>query len=150
MDYAFGFSVKGLIVFLLPMVPNLLYFLFPKNKSLGNVSEKHLVLDIIEHGSQAVFILLLVFLPNRQDSPVLSPYTLCFGSVLFLYFVLWIFYFSGSKMLLILFGLAILPVIYFILAEIWLHNYPAVIPTAVFGIAHTIITYIDARGHSRQ
>ena len=144
MDYSIGFSIKGLIVFLLPMIPNLFYFWLPKTGDRMKNVKKHMVLDMVEHGCQGIFILLLIFLVNGKDSPVQSPYTLLFGIILILYFELWFFYFTGRKKLPILLGLAILPVIYFILAEIWLYNFPAVIPTVVFGSAHVIITYLDA------
>jgi hypothetical protein len=144
LNYAFGFSAKGLIIFLLPMIPNLLYFLLPKkSNAFGNGYNKHIVLDIIEHGSQAVFVLMLVFLLNRQSSPVFSPYTLSFGIALIIYYILWGIYFSGNNKLFVLLGLAVIPVVYFILAEVWLHNLPAVIPTVIFGMVHSIITYID-------
>jgi hypothetical protein len=42
-----------------------------------------------------------------------------------------------------LMAMAVLPVIYFILGGIWLHNILAVIATALFGIVHIIITYMD-------
>ncbi len=143
MDYTFGISWKGILIFLLPMIPNIFYFLFPKVNVPGNAANKHLILDIAEHGSQAVFVFLLVFLLSKQDSAVLSFYTLGLAVILLTYFVLWIFFFLGTKKLMILLGLAILPVAYFILAEIWLHNIPAVIPTVIFGIIHTIITCLD-------
>lgn len=40
-------------------------------------------------------------------------------------------------------GMAVLPVVYFILAEIWLQNYLAIIPTVLFGIVHVINTYLS-------
>jgi len=93
----------------------------------------------------AIFILLLVFLVSKKDSPILSPYTIYIAILLISYYALWIFCFADNKNLTILLGMAVLPVAYFILAEIWLHNFPAIIPTVIFGIAHIIITYIDCR-----
>ena len=126
------------------MIPNLFYFWLPKTVVHKKNAKRHLALDVVEHGCQGIFILFLIFLVNGNDSPVLSPYTLLFGITLILYFILWVFYFTGRKKLPVLLGLAILPVIYFILAEIWLYNFPAVIPTVIFGFAHVIITYLDA------
>lgn len=45
-------------------------------------------------------------------------------------------------------GLAVVPVLYFLVSEYWLFNYPAMIPTIVFGIFHTIITSIDYKTHN--
>ena len=143
MNYYFGFSWKGLIVFLLPMIPNIFYFLIPAFDVSGNNANSHLILDVLEHGSQAIFIFLLIFVIRKQASEMLCPYTMGMAIMLSFYYVLWIFCFTGNANLVILLGMAVLPVVYFVLAEIWLHNYLAVIPTAIFGIMHVIITYMD-------
>jgi hypothetical protein len=145
MDYYFGFSWKGLIVFLLPMIPNLFYFLIPASDAAGNNANSHLFLDILEHGSQALFIFLLIFVLSKQTSEILSPYSIGMVIMLICYYVLWIFCFTGNANLVILLGMAVLPLVYFGLAELWLHNYLAIIPTALFGILHVIITYMDFR-----
>ena len=143
MNYYFGFSWKGLIVFLLPMIPNIFYFLFPAPEGAGNIANNHMILDVLEHGSQAIFIFMLIFVISKQTSKIQSPYTVGMAILLLFYFVLWILYFTGKANLIILLGMAILPVVYFILAEIWLYNYLAIIPTVLFGIVHVIITYIN-------
>lgn len=143
MNHYFGFSWSGLIVFLLPMIPNVFYFLIPVTEASKSKVKGHLLLDILEHGSQAVFIFLLVFVISKETSRIFSPYTIGMAIMLIFYYILWIIYFKGKANLVILLGMAVLPVVYFILAELWLHNYLAIIPTAVFGIVHVIITYID-------
>lgn len=143
MNNYFGFSWSGLIVFLLPMIPNVFYFLIPVTEASENKVKGHLLLDILEHGSQAVFIFLLVFVISKQTSEILSPYTIGMAIMLIFYYILWIIYFKGKANLIILLGMAVLPVVYFILAELWLHNYLAIIPTILFGIVHVTITYID-------
>lgn len=145
MGYSFGFSWKGLSVFLLIMIPNIFYFLLPNLNVSGNAITHYLILDIIEHANQAISIILLIFLINGKSSPIVSPYTLCIAILLLTYYVLWVFYFVGSKNLIILLGMAVLPVAYFALVEIWIHNFPAIIPTAIFGFVHIIITYMDFR-----
>jgi hypothetical protein len=144
-NYYFGFSWKGLVVFLLPMIPNIFYFLIPASDASGNTANSHLILDIIEHGSQAIFIFMLIFVIRKQTSEILSSYSIGMVIMLISYYVLWVFYFTGKVNLVILLGMALLPVVYFVLAELWLHNYLAIIPTALFGIVHVIITYTDFR-----
>ncbi len=146
MDYVLGFSWKGLVVFLLAMLPNVLYFLQPPSSGQGS-KKKHLVLDIVEHGSQALFILLLVFLVSGRNAPVLSPHTIGMAILLLLYYALWIFYFAGRKSLIALYGMAVIPVAYFILAEFWLHISVAAIPTVIFGFVHIMITSMDNPSH---
>lgn len=143
MNYFFGFSWKGFLVVLLPMIPNFFYFKFPNVISSGSPAKRHLVFDIIEHGSQAIYIALLLILITKQDVPIISPYIAGMGIFLLSYYALWILLFAGRKNLAILICMAVFPVVYFILAEFWLHNFPTMIPTAIFGIVHVIITYRD-------
>lgn len=140
--YYFGFSWKSLIVFLLPMIPNIFYFFIPTSDASKN-GNNHLFLDILEHGSQAIFIFLLIFVISKQGSELISLYTIGMSIMLVIYYVLWISYFTGNISLASLLGMAVLPVIYFVLAEIWLHNYLAIVPTLLFGLVHIIITCMD-------
>jgi hypothetical protein len=143
-----GFSWKGFVIFLLPMLPNILYFALPKRDGSETVLNKHLVLDLIEHGSQAIFIGLLILLVSKKVSEIKSIYVIGIAIVLISYYVCWVAYYTIGRSFIMLMAMAILPVVYFILAELWLHNYPAIVPTLVFGIVHSIITYIDS--HSIQ
>jgi hypothetical protein len=138
-----GFSWKGLVVFLLPMLPNVLFFILKDPNGRMAVTNNHLLLDIIEHGSQGIYAVLLIFLVSRKESPILSGYMIFIVLFLLAYFGLWVAYFTIGANFTMLMLMAIIPVIYFIIAEIWLHNLPAVVFTAIFGIVHVIITYIN-------
>lgn len=138
-----GFSWKGLIIFLLPMLPNALFFIFKDQNGNMSAANNHFLLDIVEHGSQVIFAALLIFMVSRKDSPVLCGYTILMLILVLAYYGLWIGYFTIGADFIMLMAMAVLPVIYFILGEIWLHNIPAVIATALFGIVHIIITYMD-------
>ncbi len=143
MNYSFGFSWRGFLIVLLPMIPNIFYFLFPNAISSGKVENSHLILNIIEHGSQLIYIALLIFMITNKYVSIQSIYVIGMAIFLLSYYALWILLFAGNKNLIILICMAIFPVVYFTLAEIWLHNILAIIPTAIFGIVHVIITYID-------
>lgn len=143
MQTYFGFSLKGLIVFLLPMIPNMFFFFLPAPAGGAPSVNSTKILDFLEHGSQGIFIFLLIFLMSSKASQLNSPYAIGMGIMLLLYYFLWIVYFTGEVTLLIQLGLAVFPVIYFILGELWLHNPVAVIPTFLFGIFHVIITFIN-------
>ncbi|WP_110929874.1 hypothetical protein [Paenibacillus bouchesdurhonensis] len=143
MDYYWGFSWKGFLVVLLPMIPNILYFAIPNSISTGGSAENHKVLDLIEHGSQFMYMALLVIVISKQTIPFKSNYIISMAIFLIAYYVLWILLFAGHKNILVFLCMAVFPVIYFILAEMWLYNYFAIVPTVIFGIVHTIITYKD-------
>jgi hypothetical protein len=138
-----GFSWKGLVVFLLPMLPNILFFILPDPNCPRLVTNNHLILNVIEHGSQAIFFALLIFGISKKVSPILCGYTIFMAILLLSYYGLWIAYFTTGTNFIMLMLMAIFPVIYFILAEIWLDNLLAIAPLTIFGIVHIIITYMD-------
>lgn len=86
MNYHFGFSWKGLIIFLLPMIPNIFYFLIPASDISGNNANSYLILDVLEHGSQAIFFFLLIFVVRKQASEMRCPYII--GMVIMLIFIM--------------------------------------------------------------
>lgn len=139
MNYHFGFSWKGLIIFLLPMIPNIFYFLIPALDISGNNANSHLILDVLEHGSQAIFFFLLIFVVREQASEMRCPYIIGMAIMLIFYYGLWILYFTGNANSIIFLGMAVLPVVYFILAEIWLQNYLAIIPTVLLVLCMSLI-----------
>jgi len=145
MNYIINFSWKGLLIFALAMLPNIYYFRSLKKENTQS-KNSHKVLDILEHASQMIFIILLIFIVNVKESPFNSPYILLIGTLLLIYYVLWVLYIKEIKNIFILEGLAIVPTLYFLVSEYWLLNYFAMIPTILFGVIHSIITYKDYRG----
>lgn len=143
MSYSFGFSWEGFIIVLLPMIPNIFYFMLQNVISSGKVENKNFILDVIEHGNQLIYIGLLIFVINNRYASIQSGYVIGMAIFLLLYYVFWGLLFSRKKNIIILLGLAVFPVVYFILGEILIYNFIAIIPTIIFGIVHVIITYTD-------
>lgn len=137
-----GFSWRGLMVFLLPMLPNILFFIW-KDPNVISAATHPFWMDVIEHGSQAIFAAFLIFLISSRPSPLLSRHTVMAAVLLLAYFGLWIAYFTVGASFIMLLMMAVIPVAYFILAGLWLHNLPAVLFTAIFGLTHILITYLD-------
>jgi hypothetical protein len=137
-----GFSWRGLMVFLLPMLPNVLFFIW-KDPNVRAAATHPIWLDVIEHGSQALFAAFLIFLVSSRPSPVISRDTVMAAVLLLAYIGLWIAYFTVGASFIMLLLMAVIPVGYFILAGLWLHNLPAVLFTVIFGITHILITYLD-------
>jgi hypothetical protein len=138
-----GFSWKGIVIFLLPMLPNILFFILKDPNGSRVVMNHHFFLDIIEHGSQGIFIVLLIFIVNKKESPTFCVYTIFMAILLLSYYGLWVAYFTVGSNFFMLMSMAVFPMVYFILAEMWLHNLIAIVPTLIFGVIHIMITYID-------
>lgn len=152
MNIHFEFSWVGLIVFLLPMIINVFYVLFPPKSNVceGDIQNKKFpILEVIEHGTRIAYAVVLCILISNKSLNYTNP--LLYISIVFLilYYIVWIRYFIGgrdtkllgTKFLFIPMPLAVFPVLYLIFASMWMNNYIATGIMLVFGIVHNIISY---------
>ena len=149
MDLKFRFSIIGLIVFILPMIINVVYFMFPPLNTTETPKEENAILSMIEQGSRILFAILICILVSNKKVDYQSP--MLYLSILFLvlYYIVWLRYFIGMReerllgesFLFVPMPLAVFPVLYFLFAALWLHNYPAAVIMIIFGVAHNMISY---------
>lgn len=146
-----GFSIKGLLILLLILLPNILFYIYAvKDTNAAAFQNSYEIISYLEHGSQLLLMLVLVFRVNKSSPSIKSKYVLGMFVFLMLYYVCWVRYFAGgldytliSENILMSMGMAIFPAVYFTLAGKWLGN-PLVVGTAItFGIFHTLNTYLN-------
>ena len=143
-----GFSWIGLIVFLLPMLINIVYVILPPKNAPTTQQETNKILEIIEQSTR-IYMLAIVFLVCKEKVDFTSIWMFVGLIFLALYYIVWFRYFLGGRdiellgkaFLFVPMPLAVFPVIYFIFSAIWLNNYIAVLFMIIFGIAHNIISY---------
>ena len=144
-----GFSWIGLIVFLLPMLINIVYVILPPKNAPTTQQETNKILEIIEQSTRILYMLAIVFLVCKEKVDFTSIWMFVGLIFLALYYIVWFRYFLGGRdiellgkpFLFVPMPLAVFPVIYFICSAIWLNNYIAVLFMIIFGIAHNIISY---------
>ncbi|AEG18215.1 hypothetical protein [Methanobacterium paludis] len=141
-NYVFGFSLMGLILYALQLFPNIIWMLAPPvNNVLTKNSSAYPILNIIERVFGIMTVALLILLINKGGGINSSIYIGL--AILFLvgYYIAWIFYYKGvvSPWLLII-GLAAMPPLYFLFVGLWMENYVVLIPCVIFGITHIKIT----------
>ena len=143
-SYRFGFSLKGFVAFMLVMIPNIIWMAVPPvNNPVAGNSTPYPIFDIVVTVSQAIMIALLIILipkESRNGKSIKIHIKLAFICLVG-YYVAWISYYTGMVYPWMFVGMAVLPSIYFISVELWLKNYIAIIPSIVFGISHTAITF---------
>ena len=145
----FGFSWIGIIVFILPMLINIVYFLLPPANAPANAPVSNKLLELVEQGTRILYMLALVFIVCKDKPDFKSPWLYLGLICLVLYYIVWIRYFIGGRdvalmnahFLFIPQPLAIFPVLFFLFEAIWMQNFVAAGCMVVFGIAHNIITY---------
>ena len=122
-NYVFGFSLTGLILYVLQLFPNIIWMLIPPaNNVLVKNSSLYPILNKKGEKNSGIYIgLAIIFLAG--------------------YYISWIFYYQGvvSPWLLII-GLAAMPPLYFLFVGLWMKNYIVILPCIIFEIAHIAIT----------
>lgn len=153
-DMKIKFSIFGLIIFVLPMLINLVYFaMLGGSKSADTVESVNKILEFIEQATRLLYAVTICFLVSNQKVNFKSPYLYIGIVFLILYYIVWIRYFAGGmeqsllakNFFFIPMPLAIFPVLYFICGALWMRNYIALILMIIFGIAHNIISYINLK-----
>ena len=150
MNMYLEFSWVGLIVFLLPMIINIFYVIFPPNGVAKDIhNKKFSILEIVENITRIAYVIVLCFLISNKSLNYKSPLLYISIAFLILYYMVWFRYFIGGRNITLLgksflfipLPLAVLPVLYFIFASLWMKNYIATGIMIIFGIVHYIISY---------
>lgn len=151
MDVHFGFSWTGLVVFLLPMIINILYTVFPpigkNNKAFKN--KKYPLLEGVEKVSRVVYVILMCVLVSNRPLNYKNPLMFVSGAFLLFYIIIYLRYFIGGRkaallvesFLMISQPVGVFPVLYFLFAALWMDNPLAALIMVVYGVAHNIIIY---------
>ena len=139
--YGFGFSWKGLVIYLVQLAPNIVWMLAPPaNDVLTLNSSPYPFWDIVEHtlGVFIVVSLILVVSKSGGRSPVFLGAA---ALMLAAYYVSWVFYYHGAvNPWLLIIGMAATPPLCFMFAGLWLKNDIAAAVSLVFGAVHVGIT----------
>lgn len=143
------FTIIGLVIFMLPMLINIVYFVLPPVDASASQNMPTKWIEMVESISRIAYAVLICFMLKDKVVKWNSP--LLYFALLFLvlYYVVWIRYFLGGRDVALMrasfcfipMPLAVFPVLYFLLAALWLGNYPAAIIMVIFGIAHNIVSY---------
>ena len=131
------------------MVINIFYVIFPPKQTEETVPLKMPVLEAIEQGTRIAYAVAICILVSNLKVGYTSIFLYISIIFLVLYHIVWFRYYMGgrdvkllgTKFLGVPIPLAVFPVLYFIFASTWLHNYIAMALMVVFGIAHNIISY---------
>ena len=143
-----SFSRLGLVLFVLPMLINLAYVMFPPAEEAKADGAVPRWVEGIEQISRIAYLFAVTLLVSREN---LSFRSVCFSLAavfLVLYYAVWLRYFMGGREIALLsrsflfvpMPLAVFPVLYYLCAAIWLHNLPAAIIMVIFGAAHLTVS----------
>lgn len=142
--YKIGFDIWGLILFLVIMIPNFIWFAVPAPNDILRVESVTKVTDAIGSVSQVLMVFALcVFI--HQDRKRLHFTSLIIAAIIccLTYFLCWILYYMGMTGALVILGLTICPCLAFLCFAIDRKNMIAVLLISVFTICHFIYGLVN-------
>lgn len=137
--YKISFDPWGLLLFLLIMIPNLIWFVVPAPNDILRGESATGLLDTIASVCQVLFIAALCVVVNRERPALrLTPVICgCVGSGV-LYYAGWILYYLGFTNPPVILLLTVPPCLAFLLFAVDRKNFVAVIPIMIFSVCHLI------------
>lgn len=137
--YKISFDPWGLLLFLLIMLPNCIWFILPAPQDILRRESVTPVLDGIASVCQFLLVVSLCFIVNRTREKLRCTPSIFAAIVCILLYVLgWGFYYAGFANLPVIALLTVPPCLSFFFFSLDRKNYIAVLPIAVFTVCHLI------------
>ena len=142
--YKFGFDLWGLLLFLLIMIPNFIWFGVPAPNDVLRSDSVTPVVDTIGSVCQVAFVAAICILKRKDVEKVrFSKLTVSALVMVAAYYIGWILYYCGQTDPVVIVLLTIPPCLSFVLYELDRKNRIALIPTVVFTICHIIYAFVN-------
>lgn len=137
--YKLSFDIGGLLLFLIIMIPNFIWFSVPAPNDVLRADSVTGVVDTIASICQVLIIIALcIFVNRRSEKFRMTPLMIAVIICCLLYFASWIGYYSGMVNAVIILGLTIPPCLAFMFYAIDRKNMIAVVPISIFTFCHLI------------
>lgn len=138
--YRPGFDIWALLLFLIIMIPNIIWFIFPAPNDILREEPATVVLDTISSIFQVLMLICLFIVNNKEKSKFrISELIKCVIECCLLYFLCWILYYLGFVYFGVVLGMAIFPCLAFFIFALDRKNIIAAVPVLIFSVCH--ITY---------
>ncbi len=142
--YKFGFELGGLLLFLIIMLPNFIWFVVPAPNDILRADSVTPMIDIAGSVFQVLFVVLLCVL-KRDDADKLKCSRFLFITIMAvgLYLAGWAAYYLGITNPIIIILLTLPPCIAFIFYSLDRKNILALVPVIGFTCCHLIYGLIN-------
>ena len=142
--YRLGFDIWGLLLFLLVMVPNFIWFAVPASDDILRTESVMPVVDILGSVFQVLTVACLCFVIHKERSKFrFSPLVVATIACIAAYYIGWLLYYAGITTPWAIFLLTLPPCLAFILFAIDRKNLPAVVSAAGFTVCHCIFGVVN-------
>lgn len=137
--YRLGFDISGLLLFVLVMIPNFIWFAVPAPNDVLRAESITPIIDGIGSVSQVVFVAAICIVIRKDvDKIRFSKLIILSLAMVLTYFMGWILYYNGIVNTIVIILLTIPPCLAFILYTVDRKNVIATIPTVIFTVCHVM------------
>ena len=145
--YRFGFDIWGLILFLLVMLPNFIWFAVPAPNDILRTQSIMPVVDILSSVFQVLTVACLCFVIRKERSEFrFSPLVVAATACIAAYYIGWLLYYAGITAPWVILLLTLPPCLAFLLFAIDRKNLPAVVLAAGFAACHCVFGAVNFIG----
>lgn len=142
--YRIGFDIWSMILFVLIMIPNIIWTVKPAPDDILRGESATGTVDVMGSVFQVIFVAAMCFFINKNSGKVrLSPFIAGVVLCAALYFLGWILYYSGNVGALTVILLTLPPCLAFIFYLLDRKNMIALIPAAIFTCCHLIYGVVN-------
>lgn len=142
--YELCFDVYGLLLFLIIMIPNFIWFAIPAPNDVLRTDSVTGILDTVASVCQVLMVAALCICRNKESKKLcVTPYIIVVVCCCLLYFASWIVYYIGVVNGIVILGLTIPPCLAFWFFAIDRKNGIAMIPISVFTICHLLYGIVN-------
>ena len=108
--YKLSFDIWGLLLFLIIMIPNFIWFAIPAPNDILKSKSITETIDTVASVCQVLMIVALCIFRNRENRKIcVSPFIIIIVICCLLYFFSWIVYYSGIVNAIVILGMTIPP-----------------------------------------
>lgn len=136
--YKIGFDVKGLIIFLIIMIPNFIWFALPAPEDILRRESVTGVIDAAGSAFQILTVSALCMLIRKECPPLKRGYIIAVTACVLIYYAGWVLYYNGYTSPFVIAALTLPPCLALLFYSVGRRNFIAVISGLIFTICHLI------------
>ena len=142
--YKLSFEICGLLLFLIVMIPNFIWFAIPAPNDILRTKSITETVDTVASVCQILMIVAICIFRNRESKKLcITPHIIMVAICYLLYVASWIAYYNGMANVIVILGLTIPPCLAFLFFAIDRKNGLALIPISIFTICHLVYGVVN-------
>ena len=142
--YKFGFDIWGLILFLVIMIPNFIWFAVPAPNDVLRTESVTKVVDAIGSVCQVIMVAVLCAIVHKECKKLsITSLIIAVIGCCLVYYLCWILYYTGVTNVVVILGMTVVPCLAFLFFALDRKNGIALIPIGGFTVCHVIFGVVN-------